>query len=182
MQPVIHIFGASGSGTTTLGRCIAGRLQLLHMDTDDYFWLPTDPKFTDKRPIPERLALMNADLDSHGGAVISGSLCGWGDELIPRFTLAVRLITPQSVRLDRLRAREYAHFGDRIRPGGDMHQNHLEFLAWAACYDNGPATMRSSAMHDAWQRQLSCPVITLNGENAPEDNLLIVQEALISRR
>ena len=37
----IHILGASGSGTTTLGRALAERLQCRHFDTDDYFWLPT---------------------------------------------------------------------------------------------------------------------------------------------
>ena len=39
----IHILGASGSGTTTLGRALAARLQCPHFDTDDCFWLPTDP-------------------------------------------------------------------------------------------------------------------------------------------
>jgi Shikimate kinase len=39
----IHILGASGSGTTTLGRALAERLQYPHFDTDDSFWVPTDP-------------------------------------------------------------------------------------------------------------------------------------------
>ena len=39
----IHILGASGSGTTTLGRALAERLQCPHFDADDYFWVPTDP-------------------------------------------------------------------------------------------------------------------------------------------
>src|SRR5438128_874343 len=42
----LHILGASGSGTTTLGRALAEGLQCPHFDTDDYFWLPTDPPFT----------------------------------------------------------------------------------------------------------------------------------------
>lgn len=37
----IHLMGASGSGVTTIGRALAGRLALPHHDTDDYFWLPT---------------------------------------------------------------------------------------------------------------------------------------------
>ena len=92
MKHVIHIFGASGSGTTTLGRALAADMGLVHMDTDDYYWLPTDPKFTTKRPIEERLRLMNADIDAaQRGVVISGSLTGWGDALIPRFTCVIRL-------------------------------------------------------------------------------------------
>jgi adenylate kinase family enzyme len=32
----IHILGAYGSGTTTLGRALAARLQYLYFDMDDY--------------------------------------------------------------------------------------------------------------------------------------------------
>ena len=39
----IHILGASGSGTTALGQALAEHLRCPHFDTDDYFWLPTDP-------------------------------------------------------------------------------------------------------------------------------------------
>ncbi len=51
---IIHIFGASGSGTTTLGRKICSELGYCFMDTDDYFWLPTNPKYTTKRDKKER--------------------------------------------------------------------------------------------------------------------------------
>lgn len=42
MKNVIHIFGAAGSGTTTLGMKICQELGYKLMDTDDYFWLPTE--------------------------------------------------------------------------------------------------------------------------------------------
>jgi adenylate kinase family enzyme len=58
MKPLIHIYGASGSGTSTLGRYLAKRLDFAFLDADDYFWLPTDPKFTKKRPIEQRVPLM----------------------------------------------------------------------------------------------------------------------------
>ena len=62
---VIHLFGASGSGTSTLGRFIADRMDCFFMDTDDYYWQPTDPKYTTSRPIPERLELMQRDIAAH---------------------------------------------------------------------------------------------------------------------
>ena len=89
---VIHIFGASGSGTTTLARCIAERWGFVHLDSDDFFWLPTDPPYMHKRPIDERVLLMRAQIERAENAVISGSLTDWGDPLIPSFTLAVRLV------------------------------------------------------------------------------------------
>ena len=55
MKNVIYIFGAAGSGTTTLGKRIAEELDYIHMDTDDYFWLPTNPRYTTKRSKEEEL-------------------------------------------------------------------------------------------------------------------------------
>src|SRR4029450_13094001 len=75
----IHILGASGSGTTTLGRALAERLQCSHFDTDDYFWLPTDPPFTHQRERIERQRLLMDDLTAQDSWVLSGSLCGWRD-------------------------------------------------------------------------------------------------------
>ena len=170
MKRVIHIFGASGSGTSTLGRALAEKTGFRFMDTDDYYWLPAEPMYTLKRPIPERLALMARDLDECSDAVLSGSLAGWGDPLIPRFTLAVRLNTPTPVRMERLQQREYARYGRRILPGGDLFEQSQAFLAWAAQYDDGLPPLRSRALHDLWQQKLSCPLLTLDG-TLPLDEL-----------
>ena len=108
MKNVIHIYGASGSGTSTLGRKISEELGYKFMDTDDYFWLPTNPRYTTKRSKEERLALMKKDIsdNDNDNVVISGSLVDWGDELIPLFTLAIRLVTDTEIRTTRLKERE----------------------------------------------------------------------------
>ena len=90
---VIHIFGASGSGTTTLAKAICERFGYTHMDTDDYFWMPTDPMFTRKRPREERILMMKADIQKYENVVISGSLCGRfariGNSVLGRFRVLV---------------------------------------------------------------------------------------------
>ena len=163
MKNIVHIYGGSGSGTSTLGRKISEELGYKFMDTDDYFWVPTDPKYTTKRSVEERIALMKQDIENAENAVISGSLVGWGDELIPFFTLTVRLDTNSELRIERLKNREKQKFGDRIMPGGDMYEQHLEFVEWAKQYDTGDVKMRSKAMHDEWQKMLPCPQIELDG-------------------
>ena len=178
MKNVIHIFGASGSGTTTLGKKIAEKLGYRHMDTDDYYWLPTDPKFTQKRPAPERIALMKRDIDEAENVVISGALAGWGDPLIPSFTLAVRIKLPQDVRIERLRQREKARFGSRIEPGGDMYEQHLAFIEWAKTYDTGGMEHRSKMRHDAWEKTLPCEIVHLNGADSLENNFRTVEKKI----
>lgn len=163
MKERIHIFGASGAGTTTLAKAICAQTGFTHLDSDDYLWAPTDPPFTTKRTPEERLALLGRDLDAAEHVVLSGSLVGWGDPLIPQFTLALRLVTPTDVRLARLEKREFERFGSRIREGGDMYEAHLAFLAWAAAYDEAGPEMRSVRQHDHWQKQLRCRLLTLDG-------------------
>ena len=95
----IHILGASASGTTTLGRALAERLQCSHFETDDYFWLPTDPPYTHQRERTERQRLLMDDLTAQEQWVLSGSLCGWGDVAIPLFELVIFLVIPQDIRM-----------------------------------------------------------------------------------
>lgn len=164
----IHILGASGSGTTTLARSLAQILNLPAFDTDDFFWQPTQPPFTHKRPVPERLELIQQQVLSQPGWVLSGSLCGWGDTLIPEFTLVIRLVLDPELRLGRLRQRESSRYGARISAGGDMHQTHLDFISWAASYDQGSLQQRSAAMHDDWTARLNCPLIILDSIQPPD--------------
>jgi adenylate kinase family enzyme len=178
----IHILGASGSGTTTLGAALAERSGARHLDTDDYFWLPTDPPFEVVRPSAERVALLEADLDTSRSWVLSGSLCGWGDPLVGRFDLTVFLFVPTSVRLVRLRDRERQEFGaEALAPGGRMHANHVAFLEWAAGYDHGDLDTRSLARHEAWLAELSCPTLRLDGESPVDvqvsETLRLLEEA-----
>ncbi|MBQ4254084.1 MAG: AAA family ATPase [Erysipelotrichaceae bacterium] len=171
MKQVIHIFGASGSGTSTLGRALAQRLGLRFMDTDDYYWMKTDPPFTVKREIPERIRMMLKDIEESDGAVCSGSLGGWGDELIPYFTFAIRIEVPTSVRMARLREREYRNFGERIREGGDMFEIHENFIEWASKYDDDDDSVRNRYKHDRWQKKLKCPLIMIDGTKNVEEEI-----------
>lgn len=172
----IHIVGASGSGTTALAAAIAARHGHRHLDTDDFYWLPTDPPYREKRPREPRLALLRDALAASPRWVLSGSLCGWGDPLIPEFELVVFLVVPSDVRLTRLRAREIARYGlDAIAPGGSRHQAYVEFLDWCAGYDGGGLDMRSRALHEAWLAALPGPVLRLEGDRPVGDQLRRVE-------
>lgn len=67
------------------------------------------------------------------------------------------------MRIERLKQREYNHFGDRILLGGDMYKNHIEFLEWAAKYDTAGIEQRSRALHTEWLKKINCPVIIVDG-------------------
>ena len=171
MKQVIHIYGASGSGTSTLGREISRMLGYTFLDADDFFWKRTNPMYSEKRSPEEAVTLILEKIKASQNTVLCGSLVDWGDELIKEFTLSVRLDTETKVRLHRIKEREYKKFGARILPEGDMHEQHLRFLDWAGKYDTGSAHMRSREKHDLWQRLLPCPQLNLSGEDPLEKNV-----------
>src|ERR1043166_3667896 len=97
MPAALHITGASGAGTSTLGRGLASALGAVHLDTDDFFWAPVEPKFSERRAVPERLRLLGAAFDAAGprGWVLSGSLSGgWAAPIVPRFRQVIFLQAP----------------------------------------------------------------------------------------
>lgn len=148
------------------------------MDTDSYFWIPTEPPFTLKRSKEERVKLMKNDINKFENVVISGSLTDWGAELIPYFTLAVRIEMEQNIRIERLINRERERYGSRINPDGDMYQSHLDFIEWSKSYDNGGTEIRSKAMHDELEKSFLCKILHLDGANKLDDNFNEVLNAL----
>jgi adenylate kinase family enzyme len=167
MQPAKwHILGAPGSGVSTLGKALAARLQIPHFDTDDYHWFTDDALPYRRRRNPEhRRQLMRKDFAENASWVLSGALCGWGDEFIPQFDQVVYLWLPAEIRLARIRERERLRYGaDRIGPGGDLNGVFEKFLAWAAAYDNDSDNVRSRAKELEWLAALNCPVLRIETE------------------
>jgi len=169
MINVIHIVGASGSGTTTLAQALECKYGYKWLDTDDYFWSPAELPYTVPRPREERIPLLAASIKNNPKCVISGSLCGWGDCFIPRFDLVVFIYTPAGIRKERLEKREYRRFGERIRERGDMYDEHIKFIEWAGNYDTLKPPERCIALHEEWLTHLNCPVLRLDGTKTVEE-------------
>ena len=163
-----HITGASGAGTSTLARALADRLASQAFDTDDFYWVPSDPPFRQKRPPSERVALMEQVFLPRADWILSGSLTSWGRPVMPRVTHVVFLTLPRATRLARLRARERRRYGARIARGGDLEAAYRGFLDWAMAYDDPGFAGRSRSNHEAWLSTLSQPVIRLDATARPE--------------
>lgn len=165
---VIHVFGASGSGTTTLGAALAAELGVLHLDADDFYWRKTDPPYREKVPPEERVDAILARVEDHDRWVLSGSLCSWSARLVHLFDLAVLVRLDPTERMRRLRAREYERYGERIDPGGNRHDEHLAFMAWAEKYDTEQAPLRTLHLHQQWLQTLACQKLEVNSAASVE--------------
>lgn len=173
MKPCrLHIIGASGSGTSTLGRAVAGAWSVPFHDSDDYFWQPTEPPYTARRDVAERLDLVERMFLPRKAWVLSGSVMGWGEPFAAAFDRVVFLHLDPVLRLARLHRREALRIGAAtIAPGGAHHQSHLDFMAWAASYDDPAFSGRSLRRHEAWLATLGVPVLRLAGDRPTADLL-----------
>ena len=125
-----------------------------HIDADDYYWLPTQPRFQVKRDGQERLKLILTDLNSTPGVIASGSTIRWGLELEDAYDMIVYLYVPPGIRLPRLRARELQRYGKVDE----------EFMAWAARYEDGDVTIRSRRRVEAWLSERRVSILRLEGD------------------
>jgi hypothetical protein len=158
----VHVLGAAGSGTTTLGRALADHWSVPHADADDYFWMPTNPPFVEKRPEEQRLSLMREVFLPREAWVLSGSMVGWGESVVAQCDAVVFLTLDPDERLRRLEAREVR------RRGGKAFDKMAwsEFLDWARGYDDPAFGGRSRAAHEAWLSELDLPVLRLSSTSS----------------
>ena len=156
----LHIFGASGSGTTTLGAALAAAQGWLHLDADDFYWKQGVLPFSEKVPQPERVSQLLRAMQGHGDWIISGgSLYSWAEPVVPMFTHAVFLRLDDSLRMQRIHARERSRFGDALDTDAERKRISSAFFEWAAGYETGGDRLRSLQRHQQWAAELHCPVL-----------------------
>jgi hypothetical protein len=166
----INIVGASGSGTTTLGRALATRLGLKFSDADRFDWKPTLLPFTAKYDPDARLTMLLAELEAFPASIVAGSVCGWGAELENGFDLVIFLSLPTKLRLQRIEARDVSLFG-AVDPG---------HLARAAQYEEGKLPGHNRMRHEAWLLNRPCRVLRFEEDQAVDARVEHIIE-LISR-
>ena len=173
----VYIFGASGSGTTTLGAALADALGVVHVDADDHFWAPVDPPYSVKRSLEERFTSLRAATDTDGW-VLSGACDAWSGDILSEADLLVFLFVPAALRIKRLIARETGEFGARIREGGDMHGIHTGFIEWAKGYDDPAFQGRSRAAHETWMATRNQPICRIEEDQPVAQSVAQVMAAL----
>jgi hypothetical protein len=135
-----------------------------HADADDYFWLPTNPPYTEKRPERERVALMEQLFLPREAWVISGSMLGWQDAVTARCDAVVFVALDATERLARIEKRERVRRSD-----GPVDERALgAFLDWARSYDDPTFDGRSRSHHEAWLATLKCPILRLDSARSRE--------------
>jgi adenylate kinase family enzyme len=179
----IHVMGAPGAGTSTIGRAIAQHLNIPHFDTDDFVWYTNDAlPYRRRRNTDHRLQLLTETLSKHTKYVLSGSMLGWGTSFAELSDLVVYLHAPAQVRTERIRTREVARYGEaRIAEGGDLYGVFTKFVEWAESYHTMPIEqLRGERAEIGWFESLICSKCAFDTQAQSVDAILKHAQDMVS--
>lgn len=168
----INIFGASGSGVTTLGQTLSEKLDYPYFDSDHYFWFPSDPPFTNRRPPQERNAMINNEMAGMQNWILGGSVINWNNNW--QFDLSVFLYIPPAIRIRRLQERELERYGDIIYTDRERNKLYNEFIEWARGYDELITNSRSLHSHKNWMNNIKTPLLVIEGDTTVKERMELV--------
>jgi len=180
MTKGIIIFGPAGSGKTTLGKAVAESLGFPYYDLDYYIWRnDTEVPFTQLQTREEKTDLLMCDIVKFPNFVMAGSMNSFSEPFVPLFSLAVFLTAPIEICIERITERQTAKYGNRIKPGGDMYENHLEFIDIVSRYyysNESPCYSK----HTEWAETLPCPVLRMDGTLSIAENTAFIVEQYLN--
>lgn len=166
----VIVCGGNGAGKSTLGKCLAKALGWTFRDIEDYYFpaKTTDNKYATGRTGEEVAVLLAEDMKLYDNLVLASVRGNYSDEIVSMFTCAIVIEVPKNVRMERIYNRAYGQFGDRILPGGDLHEQQERFFSMV---EN-----RRSDYPIKWLEGLEIPVITVDGTRPIEENVELITE------
>lgn len=159
----IIIFGANGSGKSTIAAKVAMQLNFKHMDIEDYHFIPSTIPYTKSRSRDECLSLMLEDMEKYNNFVLSAVKGDFGHEIESMYKMAVHLEAPKETRVLRVKERSHLKHGERVISGGDMYEQQLEFVEFVK--------NRSLERIEQWEARLKCPVIRVDTTQPINDSI-----------
>ncbi len=157
---IIHIMGASGSGTSTIGEFLGKELDFEIIESDFYKWKQTIPEFQEMRPIEESNRLLLEKIKESKNLVITGSLHS-NPITFKYINLIVYLKCPTRVRIKRIKSRDVLKGRNSLEADDKVKENFLKFLDNAKNYNKIGMDMRSKASQKWVISSCNVPVINI---------------------
>ncbi len=165
----IIVFGANGCGKTTLGFELAHKLNIKHLDVEDYYFEESIIPYSKPRSKDKVIELMLVDIEKCDLFVFSAVTGDYGDKISSMYKLGVFLSVPINIRLERVERRSLEHYGERVLVGGDMYEQEQGFLEFVKT--------RNLSIVDEWAKTLTCPILHLDGTKAIPENIQLIIES-----
>ena len=166
------ICGMNGSGKSTLGRALAEQLDWRFIDNEDLYFPKTDPKrpYAAERTRDEVERLLLAEVRRNDQFVFASVRGNYGVDVLSYYQAAVLVEVPREIRLQRVKARSYAKFGERMMPGGDLYESEKRFYELIDARPDGYAS--------CWLEGMEMPVLRVDGTRPVGENVALIAQWL----
>ncbi len=168
MSKGIVVFGANGSGKTTVGRELARTLHFKHMDVEDYYFEEAEIPYSRPCSKDEVIGRMLDDIEKCSSFVLSAVTGDFGEAITSMYEFAIFLSVPLDTRIERVKRRAEEQYGKRVWVGGDMYEQECKFAEFVET--------RNLSVIDDWAKTLTCPVVRLDGTKAISENIRLIVE------
>lgn len=159
----IIICGCNGSGKSTLGRALATELQCRMIDIERCYFAASDVTYSHPRSREEAEAYLLQEIRQCRSFVLAAVKGDFNKEICASYQQVLLLHAPAALRWNRLQARSFQKFGNRMLPGGDLYEQEQQFFL--------RAIQRSETEIERWVDSIGCPVIHLDGTKSVAENV-----------
>lgn len=168
----IIVCGLNGAGKSTLGKSLAEKLNFYFIDNEELYFPKTDPcyLYAAPRSREEVEKLLFNEIRTHENFVFAAVKGDYGEAIYPFFQFAVLISVPKEIRMQRVENRSFQKFGNRILPGGDLHERENKFFDLAKS--------RPESIVEEWVQSLQCPVIRVDGTKRVAENVNFIIEQM----
>lgn len=168
----IIVCGLNGSGKSTLGKALSEKLRFHFIDNENLFFQKTDSNyiFASPRSHEETVKLLMNEVRAHENFVFAAVKGDYGKEILQCYQYAVLIDAPKDIRLNRVRKRSFQKFGNRMLPGGDLHEREEKFFDMVGS--------RTEYYVEKWVQSLNCKIIRIDGSKPIEENTRLIIEQM----
>ena len=165
MKKHILVCGLNGSGKSTFAKALAGKLDAVYKDIEDYYFPDrrAEDAYAEPRSREEVSQRLLSDLQSSDRIVLAAVKANYSEDIEKSFSAAICMETPKAVRLTRIRERSFKKFGERMLKGGDLYESEEAFFRMAQA--------RSESLVEDWLSRLDIPVIRIDGTLPIDENV-----------
>jgi adenylate kinase family enzyme len=168
----IIVCGLNGSGKSTLGNALSDKLRFHFIDNENLFFPKTDSNyiFASPRSHEEAVKLLMNEVGVHENFVFAAVKGDYGKEILPFYQYAILMDVPKDIRLNRVRKRSFQKFGNRMLPGGDLHEREEAFFDMVGS--------RTEDYVEEWVQSLNCIIIRIDGTKPINENTGLIIEQM----
>ena len=128
----------------------------------------TDEPYTNPRSKEEANRIFSQEISEHENFVFAAVTGDYASNAENLYQYAILLEVPKDVRMERIVNRSFQKFGDRMLPGGDLHEQEEAFFQFAK--------NRPEDHVEKWVKNLNCPVIRLDGTKPVAENIANIRK------